>query len=176
MKVYASLFLIVFILSCNFLKREKKHVVHQGENGNFELMATTSHDTLVSNQLEDLRFYFTLKNKYPFPVQSLKYLSFLECDVQRDGKYFHTVGCAFKPVKKLTPKWNEVFPADTSITIIVFVDIDQICNEKGYRGRTGNYTIQGFYISDLIAEDNNIPSWIGALKSNQCNVLITKSY
>ncbi|NOG47720.1 MAG: hypothetical protein HND50_20955 [Calditrichaeota bacterium] len=142
-KIFPPVFVILFISSCSFQKSNKKNIIRQGEAGSLQLSATASHDTITSPHLEDLRFYITLKNKYPFPVQSLKYLSFLECNVLKDGKYFHTVSSPIEPVKELTPMWQEIFPADTSITITVFVDIEKIARKKGHKKHTGRYSIQG---------------------------------
>ena len=136
-----------------------------------ELIATASHESISPDSLEDLRFFITLRNKYPVIVKSVRYLSFLECNVKRNGFHFHTVDSPVKrPQKILTDQWSEVFPSDTSITVTIYVDINQICNKKGIKNSKGFYTVEGIYYNDLINDDSEIPVWIGSAHSNLCSV------
>ncbi len=171
-KTAFGLLLSLSITACYLISDENNQTVRQGENGSLGLTIKASHDTISSNQLDDLRIYITLKNYYPFAVQSLKFINFLECDVSKDGKYFHTVDSPIKPVKALTPRLKEVFPADSSITVIVIVDIKAICEERGYKNNSGIYQVLGSFGNNLIADDKICPTWVGYAKSNEYQIVV----
>ena len=66
MKVsFLSFLLILIAISCTLFK-EKKETVLQDEGGYLELIASVKSDSLSVNQIEDLRIYMTLVNRYPF--------------------------------------------------------------------------------------------------------------
>lgn len=162
-----------FITACFLFKKEKKKIILQNEDGYLELIATASHDTISDDTLEDLRFFVTLKNKYPIAVSSIRYLSFLECNVQRNGFHFHTVDSPFKRTPEfLKPAWFEQFQPDTIITITIFVDITKICGKKGFGDPAGLYTFQGLYYNDAGNEISDVPVWIGSVKSDPCSVIV----
>jgi len=60
----------------------------------------------------------------------------------------------------------QTFSADTSITMMFYVDIKQVSANK-HEDPGGNYTFQGTYSNHFFSDGEKHPLWIGDIKSNK---------
>lgn len=168
---YFLLTILILIINCSLRINSKKTVL-QGEKGNLELTISSNLDSISQNEIENLRINISLKNNYPFDVQSSKYVNFVECEIFRNDKYFYTIDKAVgRELEYLEPLFTEVFFPDTTVTAILYLNILEICNKKNL-SLSGTYRFQGYYGNKLTHENSNIPIWIGSTTSNNKMVVI----
>lgn len=168
---YSFLILFFFILHCSLIEKTKKTVL-QGENGNLELTISSNVDTISKNEIENLRIYVTLKNNFPFTIQSSKFVNSIECEIFRNDVYFHSIDrIGGGELEYLAPLFVEFFAPDSSVTAMLYLNIVDICNKKGLPLK-GKYKFQGHYSNQIINDNEKTPIWVGSIKSNKKDVVI----
>jgi len=168
---YITLLLVILIFNCSLQKRTKKTVI-QGEEGSLELKISSNFDTISQNEIENLRIDISLKSNYPFTVQSAKYINFVECEIFRNGIYFHTVDKAVgKKLEYLEPMFTQLFHPDSTVSTILYLNLPEICKKKSLP-LEGLYKFQGYYDNTLINENDNVPVWIGSITSNNKFIVV----